>query len=657
VIAPGARAGKSAAGLPLFLEKASDETAAEQPSVAAPGLSAGPRGIQRAAVSGASPAPDAASGVVGPAEPTPGLIVDDAVTDPAPGQLRRAEFLAQLRAAVCGAAEQELSGTIWSAVGCPWIDRWFEYYAGQSAEHVERALRKYLPDAAGAASAGEYVPLAVSRVRTAMATWRTTGETPVEGAGAPLAAAEEPPPAGGVFSRLARAFRKREGGAAGSAPVVAPRLGAGRPLEGGVRARMEQGFGSSFADVRVHTDPNTGTVSTRLGARAFTVGEHVGFGLGEYQPGTPVGDALLAHELAHVVQQRGSSAAAASPEVAEPRGLEDEADRSAVAVVQSIWPGRALGALARNAGLTLRTGLRLQRCKSERTKEIERLGGVQYAEMERKRKAEEERLRKEAEEDAKKKGLPPPATAPTVDMEDTVKKDIAKSGFSTHPAAAWTGLSDADKKKWEADAKKAWDSVVASTKGTELEKVVAGKGYEFLPEEALTKGYYAWRNGDKLGFGMSWVTAALANPKNGWPNVAHELGGHLEYGKEYSGEVMAAVQDLMPEAERKKLALDTDEGRRLFYLTYIYPETEIFAAVRERRYSTPESGTAPTYGGLKPEANVPDRLTKMKDVLAPDVAKAVLKQLRAKIDAHPEILPRDRKWFVEQVKIVFGYEP
>ena len=658
---PGAVRGGSGArgGLPLFLEGARDSARGDGEAPAVAALSHAPAMIRRSAVPGGlqpvPPAPDGATH----SEVMPGLIVEDAVIDLAPGQVRRSDFLAQLREAVCAAAEEELEGTIWAAVGCPWIDRWFGYYTGQSAEHVERALRKYVPAAVGARSARDYVPLATGRVRSAISAWRTTGEAPAEEMGAPSPGGAEPPPNGGVFSRLTSAFlKKREGGdGASSRRNLSTHLAGGSPLDGGTRSRMERGFGRSFADVQVHTDPDTGALSRRMGARAFTLGEHVGFAAGEYQPGTPIGDALLAHELAHVAQQRGSSAEGMSTGMAEPQDLEDEADHSALAVVQSFWGATAgtLSALTHNAGPALRSGLRLQRCKSDRAKEIERLGGVQYGRMEAERKAEEDRVRKEAEEDAKKKGVPAPVAAPKVELEDTIKRDEAKSGFSTHPAAAWTGLSAADQAKWQSDAKAAWDAVVASTKGTELENVLKGKGYKFLPEEALTKGYYAWRDGSNLAFGMAWVQAAQADPKNGWPNVAHELGGHFVYGKEYSGEVMDVVKGLMPEAERKKV--ETPEGSRMFYLTYEYPETEIFAAVRERRYSNPVAGPAPAYGGLTPDANVPTRLAQMKQVLAPEVAKATLKHLRTKIDANPEILPRDKQWFVDQVKIVFGYEP
>ena len=95
----------------------------------------------------------------------------------------------------------------------------------------------------------------------------------------------------------------------GSAPALDPaglhaRLGRGLPLDGGVRGRMEPAFKQDFSRVRVHSGGAATALSSEVRARAFTLQEDVVFGAGEYSPGTPVGDAILAHELAHVVQQR-----------------------------------------------------------------------------------------------------------------------------------------------------------------------------------------------------------------------------------------------------------------------------------------------------------------------------------------------------------------
>lgn len=77
----------------------------------------------------------------------------------------------------------------------------------------------------------------------------------------------------------------------------------GRPLEAGTRTFMEKRFSYDFGQVRVHTDRGAARSAAALGARAYTVGQEVVFAEGQYAPGTPSGQKLLAHELAHTLQQ------------------------------------------------------------------------------------------------------------------------------------------------------------------------------------------------------------------------------------------------------------------------------------------------------------------------------------------------------------------
>ena len=100
--------------------------------------------------------------------------------------------------------------------------------------------------------------------------------------------------------------------------------GSGRPLDAATRQPMEAAFGHDFARVRVHADERAGRSAADIDARAYTVGNHIVFGAGEHRPESPDGRRLLAHELAHVVQQsRGDTA------VASEAHLEREADRAA----------------------------------------------------------------------------------------------------------------------------------------------------------------------------------------------------------------------------------------------------------------------------------------------------------------------------------------
>ena len=93
--------------------------------------------------------------------------------------------------------------------------------------------------------------------------------------------------------------------------AVSELLRGGRPLESGLRADMELRFGTSFDSVRLHDDRDAHRSAALMEARAFTHGEHIVFGADRFAPQGVEGKRLLAHELAHVVQQRRGGAAPA----------------------------------------------------------------------------------------------------------------------------------------------------------------------------------------------------------------------------------------------------------------------------------------------------------------------------------------------------------
>jgi hypothetical protein len=79
----------------------------------------------------------------------------------------------------------------------------------------------------------------------------------------------------------------------------------GTPLDAGVREVMEGRFGHDFSTVRVHTGSAANEFAAAIGARAYTSRRDIVFGAGRYDPQSAAGRRLLAHELAHVVQQSG----------------------------------------------------------------------------------------------------------------------------------------------------------------------------------------------------------------------------------------------------------------------------------------------------------------------------------------------------------------
>ncbi len=122
----------------------------------------------------------------------------------------------------------------------------------------------------------------------------------------------------------------------------------GQPLDSETRAFFEPRFGHDFSRVRLHTDTRAAESARAVNASAYTVGRHVAFGAGQHVPGTRSGVELLAHELAHVVQQEGASPA--DHVVVSP--ADDSAEREADVVASRVAAGgTAAGTLSRASGL------------------------------------------------------------------------------------------------------------------------------------------------------------------------------------------------------------------------------------------------------------------------------------------------------------------
>jgi hypothetical protein len=117
----------------------------------------------------------------------------------------------------------------------------------------------------------------------------------------------------------------------------------GQPLDRGTRAFMEPRFGQDFSQVRVHTDSKAAQSARAVGALAYTVGSDLVFGTEQYAPEAAGGIRLLAHELAHVVQQ-GST-----PPHVIPRSIsrkDEPSERQAERAVEAISLGRKPTAIA-----------------------------------------------------------------------------------------------------------------------------------------------------------------------------------------------------------------------------------------------------------------------------------------------------------------------
>jgi Domain of unknown function (DUF4157) len=120
--------------------------------------------------------------------------------------------------------------------------------------------------------------------------------------------------------------------------------GGGSPLEPGLRGLMEDRFGQDFSGVRIHTGAVADASARSINAQAYTVGSDVVFRNGAYQPGTPVGQRIVAHELTHVLQQRSGPVAgepvAGGIRLSDPSDpFEQAAERTADSVMAQRSPG------------------------------------------------------------------------------------------------------------------------------------------------------------------------------------------------------------------------------------------------------------------------------------------------------------------------------
>lgn len=101
--------------------------------------------------------------------------------------------------------------------------------------------------------------------------------------------------------------KRTEGGAASDriTDQINATKGSGRSMEGNTQSFMQSRFGADFSGVKIHTGDEAVQMNREMRAHAFTVGNNIFFNSGRYKPESESGKRLLAHELTHVVQQKG----------------------------------------------------------------------------------------------------------------------------------------------------------------------------------------------------------------------------------------------------------------------------------------------------------------------------------------------------------------
>ena len=228
-----------------------------------------------------------------------------------------------------------------------------------------------------------------------------------------------------------------------------------------------------------------------------------------------------------------------------------------------------------------------------------------------------------------------------------VRSTVSSTGYGG-ARATWPDLSADAQADWRRRAAAAIAAVIASVRGTDLEPILARGRLVFRPEDSERLNAYAYVVGkNELYFGRGWVEDAESDPRTVWQSIAHELGGHEEFGATWSWEIMRATLAGLTPAERREAV----SGVNSVYSAYGYLETEIYAELRELPHRVPGSG------GDRPETDVPRQLARIRDAFGPSVGRQIVLRLYYRALGDPRISDAARRLLYDAVQSVFGLFP
>ncbi len=280
----------------------------------------------------------------------PAIVSDGSVAGP--DQMTQAAFLNELEITVRDVVDRELAVAGTSTRSCPYFETAMARYRGKSPAEVEQVARRYA--GIGAGGPRELVAGVAERGRLSARRWVTDGS--VDDLATALGVTQTTAEATGAGSALQ--------GFEGPGPHdpdptwVRSRLGRGAPLWGPHRHAMENALGVDLGQVRVHRGGSDAALARRLGHVGFTVDHHVVVDDSSLGSDPLTTSAVMAHELAHTVQQREPGPAVGAQRTGE---LESRADR-AVSEAASVLAGDATAGTA-GRGVGRARGLQLQRCE------------------------------------------------------------------------------------------------------------------------------------------------------------------------------------------------------------------------------------------------------------------------------------------------------
>lgn len=424
--------------------------------------------------------------------------------------------------------------------------------------------------------------------------------------------------------------------------------GGGTALDAETQSELGAKMNADFGDVRVHTGGQAAGMAGDINAKAFTHGQDVYFGEGQYNPGSKAGKELLAHELTHTVQQGNSGTAL------QLSRLKDYADNRAAMLSDADIRNTNEYKAYMNPSLVWQTELKatdqeaIKACRLILTA-MQNGTVVNWEQSARKYLLEARGYYTAVDEAANQQyaQFTADATAQGKTVGEYLHDQSQVYGYGGGEATWWNGLSSTEQTSWMTSANDTIVQVKESIKGTSLEQLVTERGIVASPKECEELSAYAYYSDGNLHVGRKWIENAQKDPKNVWDNIAHELGGHFEYGTEMSSDIMSGVMNKMSDEEQDK----ANAGPRYVYSAYSYMETEIFAELREYDFRTAGSG------GDRPEDDVPKQLKKIHQLYTLDVAKTIITNLSKRVHQATNIQETTKTFFDNCVQAEFGWKP
>ncbi|WP_428264504.1 LysM peptidoglycan-binding domain-containing protein [Haliangium sp.] len=227
---------------------------------------------------------------------------------------------------------------------------------------------------------------------------------------------------------------------------------------------------------------------------------------------------------------------------------------------------------------------------------------------------------------------------------------IATHGYGGGSATWWPSLTPDEQADWEERFRRVQEAVRGAATD-DVRQIIeqaeaAGGGFVWAPEDCERNGAFGFTRIDhRLYVGRRWVEAAEADPTSVFANIAHEMGGHNEYGEPLHGfAIMEQVVADLPEDERDEAL----SGGNSLFSTYGYMETEIFAELREHTYDRDDNPTD------HPSDDVGHQLERIRDAFAPRVAEALVRGLWRRVQLDDRVPEPSKELFRTNAEAIFG---